>query len=91
MLNIIFHYGDLKTKIFDHSDNWHGLVHKGQWHKMVLKGDELVLPKEKDVCDKDKTIKIIHWAGGQIPKMNYWVHFQKPVAEWLDKLVGEAK
>lgn len=91
MLNVIFHYGDLKTKMFDHSDNWHGLVHKGQWHKMVLRDNELILPKEKGVCDNDKTIKIIHWAGGQVAKMNYWTHFKKPVAEWLDNLVKEAE
>ena len=91
MLNIIFHYGNLRTKLFDHSDMWHGLIHKGQWSKFVMKGDDIILPKTKGVCDKDKTIKVIHWAGGQVPKMNYWVHFKKEVAERLDYLVGDAK
>jgi hypothetical protein len=91
MLNIIFHYGDLRTKIFDHSDNWHGLIHKGQWKHFVMRGDEMILPKTEGVCDKDKTIKVIHWAGGQVPKMNYWVHFPKPVAERIDWLVKEQK
>ncbi len=91
MLNIIFHYGDVKTKIFDQSNMWHGLVHKGQWSKFILKGDDIVLPKTEGVCEEDKTIKVIHWAGGQIPKMNYWTHFPKPVAERLDYLVKEIK
>ena len=89
MLNIMFHYGDLKTKIFDHSDMWHGLIHKGQWDKFKMKGDEIVLPKTENVCDKEKTIKVIHWAGGQVPKMNYWVSFPKKVAERLNYLVKE--
>ena len=89
MLNIMFHYGDLKTKIFDMSNMWHGLVHKGQWHKFILKDKQVILPKEKGVCDEDKIIKIIHWAGGQVPKMNYWVSFTKEVAEHLDYLVKE--
>ena len=92
MLNIMFHYGDLRTKIFDHSDNWHGLIHKGQWDKFVMKGTEMVLPKTEGVCDKDKTIKCIHWAGGNsIPKMNYFVHFQKEVADRIHYLVGDKK
>src|SRR3990167_5269435 len=37
VLNIIFHYGDLKTKIFDFSDKWHGLISKGQTSKMILR------------------------------------------------------
>lgn len=89
MLNIMFHYGDLKTKIFDFSDNWHGLIHKGQWAKFVMRGNDIVLPKTEGM-DNDKTIKIIHWAGGQVPKMNYWVCFPKPVAERLHYLVSEA-
>jgi len=87
MLNIMVHYGDMKCKIFDYSKNWHGLVHKGQWDKFVLRDDEIILPKTKDVCGEDKVIKIIHWAGGNVPKMNYHVYFKKPVAERLDYLV----
>lgn len=88
MLNIIFHYGDVKTKVFDHSNMWHGLIHKGQWGKVIMKGDEVILPKTEGVCNEDKIVKIIHWAGGQIPKMNYWTCFPKPVAERLHNLVG---
>jgi len=88
MLNIIFHYGDLKTKIFDFSSKWHGLVHKGQWDKFVLRGDKIFLPKTERVCGEDKEIKIIHWAGGNVPKMNFHVHFKPKIVErleWLTK------
>jgi len=100
MLNIIFHYGDVKVKMFDHSQSWHGLISKGRWDKLELKGDDIIMPKkqvDEYIKDKypfkegDKTIKVIHWAGGQVPKMNYWVHFTKPVAERLDYLVKETK
>lgn len=91
MLNIMFHYGDLKCKIFDFSDKWHGLVHKGQWNKFVMRGDEMILPKTEGVCDEDKIIKIIHWAGGNVRKMNYKVYFNEDVCKRLDYLTGEEK
>lgn len=89
MFNIIFHYGDFKTKNFDYSDKWHGLVHKGQWGKFIMKGEEIVLPKTKGVCDGDKIIKIIHWAGGNVPKMNYRVYFNDEIVKRLDYLTGK--
>lgn len=89
--NIIFHYGDLKTKIFDYDNKWHGLIHKGQWNKFVVKGDEIVLPQTEGVCDEDKVIKIIHWAGGNVKKMNYRVYFNEDVCKRLDYLTGEGK
>lgn len=100
MLNIMFHYGDLKSKIFDHSNTWNGLISKGRWDKIVLKDNKLIMPKEvvKEYIDagynfseEDKEIRLIHWAGGQVPKMNYFVHFKKEVAEYIDSLVKEAK
>jgi hypothetical protein len=87
MLNIIFHYGDFRTKIFDFSEKWHGLIHKGQWNKFVLKDGQLILPKTEGICDEDKEIKIIHWAGGNVPKMNYHVYFTPEVVSYLDSLV----
>lgn len=89
MLNIIFHYGDLRTKIFDFSDKWHGLVHKGQWSKMVMRDGKLILPKTEGVCEEDKEIKIIHWAGGNaVIKLNYRVFFKPEVVKYLDELVA---
>lgn len=91
MLNIMCLYGDLNVKIFDFSKNWHGLISKGQWHKMVMEGDKIILPKTKDVCGEDKEIKILHWAGGSVPKLNYHVYFQPEVCKRLDYLVSENK
>ena len=97
MLNIIFSYGDCRTKIFDQSDSWYGLISKGRWNKIVLKDDKLFMPKKVieeynstgySFTDKDKEIKLIHWAGGQVPKMNYWPLFEKSVAERIELLVG---
>ena len=96
MLNIMIHYGDLKVKMFDHSDNWHGLISKGRWDKIVLKDDKLIMPKEviKEYNEagykfeeKDKEIKVVHFAGGSVPKMNYFVHFTKDVADRINYLV----
>ena len=87
MLNIMVHYGDLTCKIFDFSRNWHGLVSKGQWDKLIVKGEEIVLPKTEGVCADEKIIKVIHWAGGPVPKMNYHVSFKKPVVERIEYLV----
>ncbi len=91
LMNIIYHYGNYKVKCFDHSDNWHGLVSKGYWQYIELRGNEFVLPKgDRDwPMDKDKTIRVIHWAGGNEPnKMNFNIRFQPEVAkklEWLTK------
>lgn len=86
MLNIMFNYGDLKSRIFDFSEYWHGLIHKGEWHKMVMRKDQLVLPKSAGVAQEDKIIKIIHWAGGNVPKMNFHVHFTPAVVKYLEGL-----
>lgn len=91
MLNIMVYYGDLNAKVFDFSNKWHGLVSKGQWDKFILKDDKIILPKIEGVCGEDKEIKIIHFAGGSTPKMNYHVHFKEPVVKRLDYLVGETK
>lgn len=86
-LNIMFHYGDLRTKVFDFSDKWHGLIHKGQWGKFVLKDGKLILPKTKGVCIKDQEIKVIHWAGGNVKKLNVHPFFTPKVADYLTKLM----
>ena len=90
LLNIIFHYGNYKTICFDWSNEWHGLVSKGFWNFCELKNGELVLPKGDRPWpqDADKTIKVLHWAGGNDPdKMNYKIRFKEEVVKWLDQLV----
>jgi len=92
MLNIMVHYGDLNCKIFDLSNKWHGLINMGQWNKMVMRDGKLILPKTGGVCEEDKDIKIIHWAGGPSrKKMNYHVFFNKEVCKYLDYLTKDAE
>jgi hypothetical protein len=90
-LNMIFHYGYMKAKIldYDYKPYWHGLVHKGQWHKFILRGKDIVLPKEEGVCDEDKIIKLIHYAGGQTVKMNFHTFFKPEVVKHLEELISD--
>ena len=93
-LNLIFHLGDLKSKIFDMSKNWHGLISKGLWNKLEMKGDEIVLPEsltEDNVRREEKIIKIIHFAGGNVPKMNVDTYFRPEVVKRLKFLMEETK
>ena len=90
LLNIMFHYGEYKLRCFDWSDNWHGLVEKGWYQYMELRNNELILPKGDRPwpMDGDKTIKVLHWAGGNDPnKGNYRIRFKPDVVLWLDNLV----
>jgi len=103
LMNIIYYYGDYRTRNFDMSDNWHGLIHKGWWAYMKMKDGQLILPPTKELANravfagpfvewppdgKERVIKIIHWAGGNMPnKMNYRIHFQPDVVKYLDKLL----
>ena len=90
LLNIIYHYGNYNVKCFDHSDKWHGLVSKGEWNKMVIKKDKLILPVTDDYPDEEKEIKVLHWAGGQVPhKMNFKAEFSPEVAKHLESLVKD--
>jgi hypothetical protein len=100
LMNVMIYYMDYKVRCFDWSENWHGLVHKGWWQYMEVtwaqeKSQEtppqqiLVLPKGDRPwpVDGDKTIKVIHWAGGNEPnKMNVNIRFQPEVAKWLNNL-----
>jgi hypothetical protein len=89
--NMIFHYGDYRTKIFDidYKGNWHGLVHKGQWHKFILKDKQIILPKTEGVCNEDKIIRVIHWAGGKTNKMNFHTYFSEDVVKRLQELISD--
>lgn len=90
-LNMIFHYGDMKSKLmdYDYGNRWHGLISKGNWHRIVLRNKELVLPKTNGVCNEDKIIKVIHFAGGQIPKMNFHTFFSEEVIKRLEELTRD--
>ena len=89
-MNIIFWYGNYRSKCFDWSDNWHGLVSKGYWPYIKLNDKkELVLPKGKErPQDGNKTIKVIHYAGGnRLDKMNFGVHFKPEVVKRIKELI----
>jgi len=99
-LNILTHYGRFNTVCFDDHDLsynyscWHGLRSKGEWLKIVLNDKkELVLPAAKDEYpERDKIIKILHWAGGKDEKkMHYRTSFTESVIERLDWLVAIGK
>jgi hypothetical protein len=89
LMNIMIYYMDFKTKCFDYSDEWWGLVSKGWWQYIEKRGENLVLPKADRPwpVDGDKVIKVIHWAGGNEPnKMNYRIKFKEDVVAYLDFL-----
>lgn len=101
LLNIMLFYmtesfgGPYKARFLDESDYFHGLASKGYWPHVALKGNELVLPPVTDNLgtypDTEKIIKAIHWAGGNIGKMNYRLHFQPDVCQRLDYLTDLKK
>lgn len=88
MLNIMAQYGDYKIGLLDSGDGFWGLASKQYWPNIYLReGRELVLPKSDEWPNKDKIIKVLHWAGGNTPgKMKFDINFQEPVAEWLTKI-----
>lgn len=88
LLNIMVHYGDYEVKKLDEEDSFYGLASKQYWLNIEVRGDDLVLPKGSEWPDRDKYIKVIHYAGGEAAdKMNYRIHFREPVIKWLDKLL----
>lgn len=99
LLNIMCHYGEYKVKCFDDYDPfynyraWHGLRSKGEWLRVELKDNKLILPaSENNYPDQDTEIKVLHWAGGNLPnKMNYRLFFNEEVIERLNYLTSDEK
>lgn len=98
ILNILVQYGCYDIKCFDASNEWFGLVSKGwwMWIEKVQQGEEVKLILKKGdrewPMDGDKTIKVLHWAGGQDPhKMEFNTKFQPEVVEYLNYLVSDSK
>lgn len=93
LLNIMIFYmgenfgGPYKIKFLDDGDSFHGLASKGYWPNIILRDNELFLPPVEGYPDKEKRIKVIHWAGGNVGKMNYRLHFSDEVCRYLDRLV----
>lgn len=85
--NILVHSNNYKIKRLDEGDSFYGLASKGYWPDIILKGEQLFLPKGIEWPDKDKLIKVLHWAGGNSPdKMNYKIRFKEEVVKRLDEL-----
>ena len=94
LLNIMIFYmgekfgGQYKIKFLDDEDSFHGLASKGYWPNVQLRGKDLVLPPIDGYPDKEKIIKVLHWAGGHSPdKMKYRLNFKQEVCKRLDELV----
>lgn len=89
LLNILIQYGDYIVKRFDEGDSYYGLASKGYWPQVELDGKQLILRKNEEwPQESDKYIKVLHWAGGNVDKMNYQIRFQPEVIKRLDEIVS---
>jgi lipopolysaccharide biosynthesis glycosyltransferase len=90
-LNILAHYCGYSVVCLDNAVNWWGLRSKGEWHRCIVRDNSIVLPQGPDgYPDSDKTIKVIHFAGGDTgPKMNYKIYFSEECITYIDNLVKE--
>ena len=89
LLNIMVFYGDYKVKFLDKDKEFYGLASKGYWPDIIIRNKkELVLPANNEWNKIDKTIKVLHWAGGHNApdKMNYKLRFKPEVIKRLDWL-----
>jgi len=91
LLNILTFYGDYKVKNLDAGDSFYGLASKGYWPNITLDKGVLKLTKNDEwPTDRDKTIRIIHWAGGNNPnKMKFRQNFSPEVAKRLEDLTAD--
>ena len=98
IMNILYYYGNYKTRCFDCPDMltgeayWGGLISYGEWLKIKLDNDKLILPKSDDgYPTQDVVIKALHWAHGNVAdKLNYRIGFNEEVIKRLDYLTGES-
>lgn len=91
LLNILVHYGNYIVKRMDEGDSFYGLASKGYWSQIHLLSDgKLFLPKGEDGWpDKDKFIKAIHVAGGNVPnKLDFHTRMQPDVVKRLEELMA---
>lgn len=93
LLNIMVFYGDYKIGFLDVGKEWFGLISKGFWPYCEMRGNDIVLPKNKEwPTNEDKIIKVIHWAGGNDPdKMKFRLHFKPEVVRRLEWLTSQRK
>lgn len=88
LLNILIASNNYNVFRLDEGDSFYGLASKGYWTRIELRGDQLILPKGEQWPNKDKIIRVIHWAGGNTPdKMKIKLHFQPEVIKKLEALI----
>jgi lipopolysaccharide biosynthesis glycosyltransferase len=98
-LNVLAHYGGYSVRCLDNYDavyndySWYGLISKGEWNRCIIKDGEMVLPPDDtNYPQADTTIKVIHWAGGNMPnKQNYKIYFNEECIEYIDKILNDGK
>lgn len=90
MLNILYHFGNYRTKMLDDGNDWYGLISKGEWLNLKRVDSHLVLPPTNGYPKETKTIKVLHVAGGNVPnKMNFHIRFKEDIAKYLEELTNE--
>lgn len=91
LMNIMAFYFDWRFKNLDAEDSWNGLISKGEWMKLEVKDNKLICPPAKDrFPDKEMTIKVLHFAGGDIPGDKFDAintRFKPEVQEFLKELM----
>ncbi len=89
-LNILAYYFDWTVKNLDSFDTWNNLLWKGMGTKLVMRGNDIVCPAQPDgFPNKDMTIKVMHFAGGEgsTMKMKYKSLVSEEVGAYIDTLV----
>jgi lipopolysaccharide biosynthesis glycosyltransferase len=90
LMNIIAYYGQYSFKPFDFGNRFHGLASSSYWHHFTIEGDQIYLDPVDDYPNKRKEIKVIHWAGGNVPnKLNVDATFKGTVKDRLNYLIGD--
>lgn len=91
MLNIVTYYGHYDVKFMDNGDSWYGLRSKSEWLKCIMKNGLItLLPTADGFPEREKTVRIIHFAGGNEGiKMNYKIKFNEEVSNYIDGILHE--
>ncbi len=91
LMNIMAYYFDWKFKNLDSENTWNGLVSKGEFSRFEIAQDQLVVPSAEDgFPNKQMTVKVLHFAGGNVSgdKFDFYrLHCQPEVIEYLENLI----
>jgi hypothetical protein len=93
ILNILAHFGGFNVKSLDsdaHRPTWNGLVSKGETIHAELKDGQVIIPRGKDnYPDQDTVLKVWHQAGGGEKKMNFRIHFNESIINYINWLISD--